>query len=636
MNPFFVGWRAGRRRSSPSLPRRARRPAIVLVALELGWLAGRLARPSRLLPALAVGVTTAVLLAPVTPGPVLGAGARVGAAAAGATLAALVAHMLLERVGDEDASSTMIALVGVATVGMLLGAIVVLTYLLAAISPTAVDEGRLVGGGLTVDRSVAVIAALLIAGVLVTGLGDRLRVPGSIALLVLGMVVGSDGLGWVVVEDPLRVQAVAVVALVVILYEGGLTTRLHALRGAVVPGVVLATVGVAITAAVVAIVGSALLGLDGRLALLLAAVVSSTDAAAVFAVLRRAPVPRRLAGLLQVESGTNDPVAVLLTVGILSGTELGTTPATWLGFAIAQIGLGVGLGVAIGLVGAWLLGHVRPAAASLVPVLALGVGAAAYGVAAVAGGSGFLAVYVCGITIAARSPADRRPLRSFHEGLATTVEVGLFLLLGLLVFPAQLPAVIGVGLGVVAVLLLLARPLAVAVTLAPFGFAPRELAAVSWLGMRGAVPIVLATVAFSAGYEEATLLLDIVFVVVLVSLLLQGITAPGVLRRAGLDASPSPNELAIDSTPFEGAEGELVDLVLDSSSPIVGRRLGDAPPPDGVLVTAVVRNGRILVPRGGTTLVAGDHLVVVSERPAASALRRWAAPAGTHDLTTRR
>lgn len=636
MNPFLVGWRAANRRSSVQSGPRHPTGAGTLrnVALELGWFAGQLARPSRALPALLVGITVAALLAPLTPGPVVATGWRIALAVVGAIAAAGTAHVLLQRTGGRDASRGTVAAVGVATVSLLVTTTVMVSYLLWAIAPGDRSTGELLGGGLAVDRPVAAAALLLLAGVLATRLGDRLRVPGALALLGLGMVVGSDGLGWVLVDDPQWVQGVAVVALVVILYEGGLTTRLRSLRGAIAPGVLLATVGVAVTAAVVAVLGTAVLDLPARTAWLLAAVVASTDAAAVFAVLRRTPVSPRLAGVLQVESGTNDPIAVLLTVAFLTAGATEGDALTWVAFGLTQLVVGAALGGAVGAAGAAVLSRASVGAAGLLPVLALAIGGAAYGITALAGGSGFLAVYVCGVTVAARTPVARRSLRSFHEALASSIEVGLFLLLGLLVFPSDLPQVAGAGLAVVAVLLLVARPLAVALGLAPFGFSWRELTAVSWLGMRGAVPIVLATVAFSAGFEDAAWLLDVVFVVVLVSTLVQGVTAEAVVRRLGLQVEREPADVVIDVSPFEGLDAAVIEVRVSVDSSLAGRRLNERPPPEGALVTAVVRGSRIVLPRGTTILLADDLLIVAADSPHAVAqLRAWAGPSTTRLLT---
>jgi cell volume regulation protein A len=553
--------------------------------------------------------------------------------------AAIVAHVVLQRSTDRDTPSVAIALLGVATVALLGSVMTILVYVLGLLSGDPTRASGTIDASLAVDDAVVIGALLLLVGVVVSRLGDRFRIPGSLALLGLGMVVGSDGLGWILVDDPVAVQGVAVLALIVILYQGGLTTRPGSLRGAVVPGVLLASAGVLVTAVVVAGLGIALLGLPRQLAWLLAAVVAPTDAAAVFAILRRTPLPPRLAAILQVESGANDPIAVLLTVAVLTAGEVGGGAATWLEFGVAQIGLGAALGIGIGFVAAQLLSRLHRDSDHLLPTMALAIGGLAYGATALVGGSGFLAVYLCGVTLAARTPGARKALRSFHGALADSVEVGLFLLLGLLIFPAGLPAVLGVGLAVTALLLLVARPLATAISLAPFGFRLPEVAVVSWLGMRGAVPIVLATVAFSAGYAEADELLNIVFVVVLAATLVQGVTASWAVDRLGLKGPPAPTATVIEHSPYEGIEGQLLDITLGDDSQLVGRALAASSPPPGTLVTAIIRRDRLLVPRGPTVLRIGDHLLVAAETARSSrAAAGWATgvPSDRGRLTERR
>jgi cell volume regulation protein A len=636
VHPFLTGWSAARRRGGDvrGPTRQPNSSTTRLVALELGWVAGRIAHPSRSVPAIVAGAIVALLLAPATPGPVIGGWARTAAAVVVAVLAAVLGHSLLQRASGPHSNRTTVVLVGCATVALLGSASTVVAYVLAAMLGTQVSADATIDAGLAVDSSVAIGAALLLGGVFVARLSDRLQVPGALALLGLGMAVGSDGLGLIVVNDTQWVQGVAVIALIIILYHGGLTTRPRTLRGAVAPGVVLATVGVAITALIVALVGVYVLDLPTGLAWLIAAVVSSTDAAAVLAVLRQTPLGPRLAGVLQVESGANDPVAVLLTIAFLSSADVanvgagaaagagGASLAVWLGFGLAQIGLGVVLGVGIGLVGA--AGLARLSAHPLLPTAALAVGGVAYGATALAGGSGFLAVYLCGITVAARTPGARRAMRAFHGALAGSVEVGLFLLLGLLVIPAGLPDVLWTGVLIALALTLVARPLATTLSLAPFGFRPAEVAAISWLGMRGAVPIVLATVAFSAGHPDAAVLLDIVLVVVLISTLLQGLTSRSVVRRLGLATAPTPHETLVDVQPFEGFDGLVLEVTLGDECRLAGKRLSEVPPPAGALVTAIVRNSRLIVGRGDTVLCTGDHLLVAVDRTGAEPeVRAW-------------
>ena len=467
---------------------------------------------------------------------------------------------------------------------------------------------------LPADGVILAAAALLFAGVLGAGFADRLRVPGLLLFLFIGMVIGDDGLGIFSLADPTVAQIGGTIGLLLILFEGGLTTKPSDLRRAAGPGLVLATLGVIVTAAVMA--GGTLLLLDVDLitAALMGAVVASTDAAAVFTVLRRAPLPRGLRALLEIESGANDPMAIMLTVGVLALWQADPTPIEWVVFATVQLGGGALVGVSVGVGGSWLLDRARLGAAGLYPVLALALAGLAYGVAAAVGASGFLAVYICGLFVGARVPRHRRNILAFHDGLANTAEIWLFLLLGLLVFPSRFPQVAGGAIAVTAVLVLVARPLAVLTCLVWFRFRPAELALVSWCGLRGAVPIVLATFPFTAGHPDGQLIFDLVFFVVLVSTALQGGTVRLVSRKLGLVASGQVWAPVAEALPLEGVEAELVEVDVTADLPIAGKRLRDAPLPGGGLLTAVVRGDRVLVPTGATRLQEGDLLLVTMPR----------------------
>jgi cell volume regulation protein A len=321
--------------------------------------------------------------------------------------------------------------------------------------------------GLAVDEPLLIGAALLTGSVLASALGARLSVPGALLFLGLGMIIGEDGLGWISLTDTGSVQSLAVCALLIILFEGGLTTDMEQVRRGAAPGLILATLGVAITAGVTALGATWLLDAPSNIAWLVGATVASTDAAAVFALLRRVRLPERLASVLKVESGTNDPVGVLLTVGLLASWGAPASATAWLMFGAMQLIGGAAIGVAFGWLGARLMRRIQLGGGGMYPVLALALAGVTYGVAVAVGASGFLAVYVAGIVLAAEVPRRRRALRNFHEALANGAEVGLFLILGQLVSPSQLIAVAPVALAVVAVMTLIGRPVACAVGLAP-------------------------------------------------------------------------------------------------------------------------------------------------------------------------
>ena len=469
---------------------------------------------------------------------------------------------------------------------------------------------------LPADSMILITALLLTVGVLGAGLSNRLRVPGMLLFLGIGMVIGDDGLALLTLNDPRVAQTFGTIALVAILFEGGLTTKPRDLRMAAGPGLVLATVGVAVTAAIVAGMAQVLLDIEVLTAVLLGAVVASTDAAAVFDVLRRSPLPRRLRSLLEVESGANDPMAIMLTIGALEMWQ--RTPPPGVGemalFAAVQLGGGILVGGVVAVLGSVLLSRSRLGTAALYPVLATAVAGLAYGSAAAVGASGFLAVYVAGLVVGARVPRHRAPIRTFHEGLASAAGIGLFLMLGVLVFPSELPAVAVPALAVSAVLVFVARPAAVLLTMPFFGYDRRELALLSWAGLRGAVPIVLATFPLAAGYPDGRAIFNAVFFVVLVSSAVQGLTVGWVAERLGLREGAAVWSQVAAVLPLaeetEDGGAELVEVDITAELHVVGRQLWEVPLPGGGLATTLIRDRRVLIPKGDTRLEDGDVLVV--------------------------
>lgn len=480
---------------------------------------------------------------------------------------------------------------------------------------------------LPVDTTLLVVGGLLLLGVLVASARDRLKVPGALLFLGIGMLVGDDGLALVRFDETNLARDVGIVALVVILFEGGLTTKPSDLRRGGLPGFVLANVGVLVTTGVVGGALTLLTDVGWQAGLLLGAIVSSTDAAAVFDLLKRAPVPRRLAAALEVESGANDPFAVILTVGLLATIDGGTTGTDWLVFGAQQLIGGITVGVGVGLGGAWLLRRVRLPAQGLYPVAAFALAFLSYGMGAVVGASGLFAVYLAGVLIGTTVPRHRRVVRNFATSIAGMAEIGLFLLLGLLVFPSELPKVALPALGVTAVLLLVARPLGVALSLAPFSFTWREQAVVSWAGLRGAVPIVLATFPFTAGLPAANTIFDVVFFVVLVSVTIQGLTVVPLVRRLGLATERPAWESVADALPLDVVEAAIVELSITVDMRAAGRALADMPREPGLLVTTVVRDATVLVPTGDTVLRPGDLALVTvasGDGDAAARVTAWA------------
>jgi cell volume regulation protein A len=464
----------------------------------------------------------------------------------------------------------------------------------------------------SVDPGVLLVGVLVLVGVIGSGFTSRFRVPSLLLFLALGMAVADEGLALVRFDDAVLAQNIAIAALAVILFDGGLGTAGSAFRLVGIPAGLLATAGTAITAGVVALAGWWIGGLEPTTALLLGAVVASTDAAAVFAALRTEPLPRRTTQLLQLESGLNDPVAVLLTVGMVEVWRSDPTGGDWVWYLVVQLAVGAAIGLGAGRIGRWIVDHVRGGAAASLGVVTLAIAAISYGGAAVLGGSGLLAVYLTGVVLTGSERASRSVL-FFHEGLAATAQSILFLLLGILVFPSELFGDLPLSLLVVAVLILVARPLAVAATLVWWRTPWREMTVVSWAGLRGAVPVVLATIPFTAGHPDGAVIFDVAFVVVVVSVALQAPTIGVLARRLGVVADDSVM-MRREIVPVDALDADIVEITVPATTRLQQLTLRDAPPPAGARVAIIHRDDTTVVPTGSTTIEPGDVLLVVTPR----------------------
>jgi len=432
-----------------------------------------------------------------------------------------------------------------------------------------------------------------------------------VVFLGLGIAAGSEGIGGVPFDDYPLAFRLGSIALVLILFDGGLNTAPAVVRRAALPALLLATLGVALTAAIVAVVGLAL-GLPRALAVLTGAVVSSTDAAAVFAVLRTSGVRLResTAATLEVESGVNDPMAILLTL-VATDWALGT-----LGGAreIAvlfgeQLAVGAAGGALAGLAGRVLLRAVQLPAAGLYPVLTLAVALLAFGIPTLLGGSGFLAVYVAAIVLAAGPLPYRAGVRRVHDALAWLAQIAMFVMLGLLVFPSRLREAVPIGLVLAAALAFVARPAAVLALLAPLGGTLREKLFVAWVGLRGAVPIVLAAYPAARGVAGGEQLFHLVFFVVLVNSFVPGATMSWLARRLGLARSGAPAPAAtVELVSLGEFPGQFVWYHVSPVSAAAETYVRDLGLPEGSTVALVVRGPEVIVPRGSTLLRPGDQV----------------------------
>jgi cell volume regulation protein A len=464
--------------------------------------------------------------------------------------------------------------------------------------------------------ALAIFGFLLVVSVLFSRATERFTVPVALVFLVIGMLAGSEGLGGIPFEDYALAYRLGTVALVLILFDGGLNTPLRSVRLVAGPAAVLATAGVVGTAALLAL-GAHALGFDWPTAMLLGAVVSSTDAAAVFAVLRGSGIQlaRRVGATLEIESGANDPMAVILTT-VLTRSLL--EPGEGLGWSVlltvlVQIVVGAVLGLAIGYGGRLLLARVRLAASGMYAVLLVGLACLAFAAPTLLYGSGFLSVYVAAIVLGNGQMPYKAGLMRVHDALAWLSQITMFLVMGLLVFPSRLVQVAPVGLLIAAFLTLVARPVVVWLCLLPFRYAAREVAYVCWVGLRGAVPIILGSFPVLAGAPGGERIFDIVFFVVVVSAFVPGATVPWLARRLGLRSTEPPAPQAVlEIESARPLKGELASFYIDDALAVTGARLADLPFPEGTSVTLIVRDGELLAPRGDTVLQPGDHAYIFS------------------------
>lgn len=470
----------------------------------------------------------------------------------------------------------------------------------------------------TFDYLLLAAALFLLVGVFASKASSRLGIPALLLFLIVGMLAGSEGIGGIDFDNASLAQSVGVVALIFILYSGGLDTDWQSVRPILPQGLTLATVGVFITAVVVALFATYVLGFNWYAALLLGSIVSSTDAAAVFSVLRSKGVGLQgtLRPLLELESGSNDPMAIFLTTAVIGLMADPTSSVLQLVPSFLQQMVVGGLaGFLLGRGMVFIINRLNLEYEGLYTVLSVGLVLLVYAVSLLLGGNGFLAVYLAGVVVGSRTVLHLRSLMRFHDGLAWLMQIVMFLALGLLVFPSRVVAVTGQGLLLSAVLIFIARPVSVFLCLLPFRQPLAHSALVGWVGLRGAVPIVLATFPLLAGIEQADTIFNLVFFIVLTSVLIQGSTIPLVARWLKVDAPLRARRRApLEMDYVEGMDGELFEIELPPNSPAAGRRLFELKLPAGVLLALIGRDTTYLIPGGGTELEAGDVLYLLADQ----------------------
>ena len=483
------------------------------------------------------------------------------------------------------------------------------------------DEGRLI----------LIAGSLLAAGLFASLVATRLRVPSLVLFLGLGMLIGSDGVSWIEFNDYELARTIGIVALLLILFEGGLTSGLIEMKRVLPPAISLAFVGTIATAVIAGLAATWLFNFSTLEGLLVGSIVAATDGAAIFSVLRGSSLRRRVASTLEAESGFNDPVAILLVIGFIDWIEKPDYGIADMAVLFAEeLSIGLAAGILIGAGAVWAFRRMRLATTGLYPVASLAVAALAYGLADTVGGSGFLAVYLAGLALGGATIPAQQTIAAFHEGMAWVAQVAMFLTLGLLVFPSSLPDVALEGTVLAFVLAFVARPLGAALATIGAGFSIGERVVLGWAGLRGAIPVVLATFPVISGVPGSIEFFNIVFFAVVLSTLLQGSTFEAVAKRLRVTSNEPavPRPLADPGT-IRGLGAEILEYEVKEGDAVVGAFIRDLGLPYEALVNVVVRGDDAIPPRGSTRLRAGDRLHLLLRQENAREVRgltdRWQA-----------
>jgi potassium/hydrogen antiporter len=466
---------------------------------------------------------------------------------------------------------------------------------------------------------ILVAGALLAAGLGASLVAERLRLPGLVLFLGVGMAVGSDGAGWIEFDNYELARRIGVIALALILFEGGLSAGFAEIRPVLRPAISLAIVGTVGTAVITGLVAAWLFDFSTLESLLLGAIVASTDSAAIFSLLRGSTLRRKLARTLEGEAGLNDPVAVLLVLGFIDWIQkpdYGLLDMAWL--LVRQLGIGLVVGVAIGWLGVQAFNRLRLASTGLYPVASICVAALAFGAADVAHGSGFLAVYLVGLALGSAAIPARQTVTAFHHGMAWVAQIALFLTLGLLVFPSQLGDVAFEGTILALVMAIVARPLSTVVATLFSRYSMSERLVLGWAGLRGAVPVVLATFPVIAHVPHSQEFFNITFFAVVISTVLQGLTFEPLAHALGAttDEPALPGPL-VETGTIRRLGADVVEFPVRPSDAVVGRRVRELGLPRDAILNVIVRDDQALPPRGSTRIEAGDRLHVLLRREVA-------------------
>ncbi len=466
---------------------------------------------------------------------------------------------------------------------------------------------------------------LLLLSIIASKASGRLGVPSLVLFLVIGVLAGSEGLGGIDFANPWLAQSLGVVALAFILFSGGLDTDWKSVRPVLWHGLGLSTLAVLVTAASVGLFAMLLLNFSFLEGLLLGAIVSSTDAAAVFAVMRSRSIglQTRIKRILEFESGSNDPMAIFLTLGFITLImNPGISALSLVPMFFQQMLLGGLVGYGLGRLMVWGINRINLGYDGLYLVFTLSVVMLVYGLTSLIGGNGFLAVYIVGLVMGNHHFIHKKSIARFHDGIAWLMQIVMFITLGLLVFPSQLVPVVWVGLLLSLFLIFVARPLGVFATLGLARMRPQEMAVISWVGLRGAVPIILATFPLIAGVAQAEVIFNLVFFIVLTSVLLQGPSIPLVAKWFKVDAPlvASPR-YPLEFEAAANLDSELVEVEIPEDSPVAGRQIVKLGLPDEALVVLISRDNTFVVPRGATVLKGKDRILVLADESSLKQVR---------------
>ena len=465
------------------------------------------------------------------------------------------------------------------------------------------------------DLNVVLLAGsvVLILAVLAVRISAVVGLPSLLMYLGLGVLLGYDGAGVDFVNYDMAL-VIGLSALILILAEGGLTTNWNNVKPTLGFGVLLATIGTSISVGIVAVGAHYIFGLDWELAVLIGAVLSPTDAAAVFSVLRAVPLKSRVSGVLETESGLNDAPIVVLVTAISVGSIHDYGPLGFVALIVFELVVGSFIGLLIGGGGARLLRRVALPSAGLYPLVVFAVTVFAYAVAATVHSSGFAAVYVAAVVLGNAELPHRSATRSFVEGIGLLAQIGLFVMLGLLVHPSDIdPWHLWVGIGVGALLTFVARPASVAMCASWFRVGPREQLFIGWAGLRGAVPIVLATIPLAHGLDSSLDLFNMTFVAVVVYTIVQAAPLGKLAKWCGVESTRG-RDVEIDAAPLERISADLLQIHVPESSKLAGVEVGELRLPPGASVTMVVRDGSTMVPHRTTRIRVDDELLLVTTR----------------------